>query len=282
MSNLLRNPNLTGFSKPPRTFTDKSGNIGYMENPDDWEYTFFSLHDDDPNRVPQSLHRDKGYCIAAGWRRWEAGYVQRGVPLQSGKRYVVKAAFQPDVSFPNSPVDLTAVQWRFWIEGSGDKAYTDWTATSKGQYKQPEEHLFVIEARRDMTVDIYFKARSIWENNVCDFNLHAITLEEVPADYGTPVYIGGQPAAASPVPAHESLVPDGPPLYQMDREAAWQEPAAPAHSSFLDLMTFEDAAVIITGFRAAASNGQFDPAISAAFARFADVLERYQEAIGVG
>jgi hypothetical protein len=244
-NNILLNPELKGFNTPPREFVDKNGNKGWMENPDNWEFVWTPLHEDDPNLVPQSLHRDRGYCIAAGWRVWEAGYVQRGVHLHGGQRYVAKAAFQPDVNFTGGQKpDLTAIQWRFWVEGEGEKVWSEWQTTTKGEYKQEEEHLFVIEPRRDITVDVYFKARSTWASNVCDFNIRSITLEEVASDFGTPTYIGSPQSAEvanfSPV---SSSTPSTPPV------------PSPAETitTLYDAMTDDDLTVIIAGFRAAAN-----------------------------
>lgn len=267
-TNVLLNPELKGFNTPPREFVDKNGNKGWMENPDHWEYVWTPMHEDDPNLVPQSLHRDRGYCIAAGWRVWEAGYVQRGVPLRGGQRYLAKAVFQPDVNFnAGQQPDLTAVQWRFWIQtpDGSDKIWTEWQTTTKGQYKQQEEHLFVIESRRDMAVDFYFKARSIWASNVCDFNLYSLTLEDVPSDYGTPTYIGS-PAAQPTGVANFSPVSSQPAV----------QPTSPAASTVFDLMTDDDLTVIIAGFRAAANLEQFGQETSQGFERFAQVLEKYQ------
>lgn len=270
-TNILQNSELKGFNTPPREFVDKNGNKGWMENPNNWEYVWTPMHEDDPNLVPQSLHRDKGYVIAAGWRVWEAGYVQRGLRLRAGQRYLAKANFQPDVNFnPGQQPDLTSVQWRFWVEGEGEKVWSEWQTTQKGQYKQQEEHLFVIEPRRDITVDLYFKARSIWAGNVCDFNIYSITLEEVPADFGEATYIGSptttpvgvanfSPASSTPTPAPTST----------------PSPAAPVSGVF-EVMTDDDLTVMIAGFRAASNLEQFGKDISDGFGRFADVLERYQ------
>ncbi len=266
-NNILVNSELKGFNTPPREFVDKNGNKGWMENPDNWEYVWTPMHDDDPNRVPQSLHRDKGYVIAAGWRVWEAGYVQRGVRLRGGQRYVAKAVFQPDVNFnPGQEADLTAVQWRFWIEGEGEKVWSEWQTTTQGQYKQQEEHLFVIEPQREIVVDVYFKARSIWGSNVCDFNIHSITLEEVPADFGEPTYLG------SPVTIAGGVADFTP----VSSTPVQPEVATAPLTGIFEVMTDDDLTVMIAGFRAASNLEQFGKDISDGFGRFADVLERYQ------
>lgn len=267
-NNILLNSELKGFNTPPREFVDKNGNKGWMENPDNWEFVWTPMHEDDPNLVPQSLHRDKGYCIAAGWRVWEAGYVQRGVRLRAGQRYVAKAAFQPDVNFTGGQQpDLTAVQWRFWIEGEGEKVWSEWQTTTKGQYKQQEEHLFVVEPRRDITVDVYFKARSTWASNVCDFNIYSLTMEEVASDFGDPVFIGSPQvgvATFSPIGGIPAST------------ATPSVPTVPSDASLFDVMSDDDLTVIIAGFQAAANLEQFGKEISDGFARFAAVLEKYQ------
>jgi hypothetical protein len=139
----------------------------------------------------------------------------------------------------------------------------------------------VVEPRRDITVDLYFKARSTWASNVCDFNIHSITLEEVPSDFGTPVYIGS-PAAATEV---ANFSPVGAPSQPGERgeEAETSDVTATAPSvstdpvaGLLDVMTDDDLTVIINGLRAVANLEQFGQAISDGFERFAVVLEKYQ------
>lgn len=274
MTNILKNPTVNGF-KLVRYFTENSGNTGAIENPDDWEYTAFSLYPDDPNRIPQSLHRAKGFVIAAGYRKWEAGYVQRGVPLTKGQRYLCKAVFMPDVNFsPGQPADLTAIQWQFWMEGGGDKIGSGWRSTGKGAYKQQEETLFVFEAASDMALDYYFKVKSDWEGNVCDFNLYELTLDAVPSDYGgagVPV-LGA--SAKTPAPALDVVVtlPPGQtpsPDLPMGR-------IEPSGGSLADVITNDDLDVIVPGLRAM-SQVTPNAAVVSAFMRLADVLERLRK-----
>ena len=159
MTNILQNSTLSGF-KLRDYFTDKSGNTGAIEDPTGWEYTYFAL-EEDPNMIPQSLHRDDGFAIAAGYRKWEAGYVQKNVVLKAGQRYLAKAQFFPDVNFnPGLTPDPSSVQWRFWIESGDLKVFTDWMGPASGEYKKDEEVLFVFQAAADISVDYYFKARS--------------------------------------------------------------------------------------------------------------------------
>ena len=288
--NILKNPELKGFTTF-REFVDNSGNKGWMEHPNEWEYVWTPMHDDDPNRVPQSLHRDKGYCIAAGWRVWEAGYVQRRVPVMGGQRYLLKAVFRPDVNFSGGhEPDLEAIQWRFWVDSGRGAAETGWYKTSKWQYKQIEEQTFVVEPQQDMMLDVYFMARSNWANNACDFNIFSITMEKVPVDFGSPTYIkSGNPISGPPLspppaaPEPEPAPPVAPPLPVFNPP---QQPAPPVPAptgptadspvGILEIMSDDDLAVIAQGFREAASTTMFGDTIAAGFSRWADVLERYR------
>jgi hypothetical protein len=186
---------------------------------------------------------------------------------------VCKAIFTPDVNFPpNTKVDLTAIQWRFWIEGGGQKVWQEWQSTGKGQWKQKEETLFVAEATSDITVDVYFKAKSYWAGNVCDFNLYSLTMDEVPSDYGGPnvARIGvGASAAAQPQTVAPSVA------------ATTASTSAPAARSaggkdLGDVITDDDIEVIAAGLRAI---NQVTPnaSVIAAMNRLADVLERMKK-----
>ncbi|PJF41341.1 MAG: hypothetical protein D6737_00585 [Chloroflexi bacterium] len=218
-NNILLNPELKGH-RIVKDFTNKGGVRGYVEHPDHWEYTYFQLHPDDPNRFPQCLHRDRGYVIAAGWMKWESGLVQRNVALRGGQRYLCKAIFQPNVSFTGgTPPDWQAtIRWRFWLDvKGGDPVYTDWTSTTKPSYGIEDEHLFVVEATQDVVVDYYFKVSCNWENNACDFNIYSLTMEEAPGDYGVPTYIGAGTAPApvtqppsQPEPPSQPTIPQEP------------------------------------------------------------------------
>lgn len=277
MANILKNPTLQGF-KLVRYITEKSGNTGAIENPDNWEYVYSELYPDDPNRIPQSLHRDKGFCVAAGYRRWEAGYVQRGVQLRKGQRYLCKAVFVPDVNFPAGvQPDLTGIQWQFFLESGTDKLPGGWRSTGKGQYKQQEETLFVIEAANDVTINFYFKIKSDWDGNVCDFNLFSLTLEEVAADYGGASVPKIGTSGAATVTAQSATVatlPQTPgPSSDIPQGRAQ---VLSTGSSLEDVITNEDIAVITAGLRAM---NQVTPnaAVIAAFNRLADVLERMKK-----
>jgi hypothetical protein len=279
MANILKNPDLKGFTLV-RYFTDKSGNVGAIENPDNWEYVYTPLNPEDPELIPQSLHRDKGYCIAAGYRKWEAGYVQRGVQLRKGQRYLAKAVFTPDVNFaPGQPADPTAIQWQFWVEGGGDKIGSGWRSTGKG-YKQEEETLFVIEATSDVNIDLYFKMKSEYAGNVCDFNLHKVTLEEVPADYGGPdaarIGAGGVGASSFTAPASQPAVSAVLPTSPGPSSDLPLGRAEVLTSSLGEVITNDDIDVITAGLRAM-SQVTPNAAVVAGFLRLADVLERLRK-----
>lgn len=195
--NILKNPTLAGFSKPPQVVVDAQGKQQYIENPDHWRFIQEGNLNDDPHMIAQSLHRDRGYVIAAGWRRWKAGY-QQTATLQKGQRYVCKAVFATHVSPEDKRID-----WRF--EVVIDSRVVAASAWSTGPYKQEIDHLFVVEARADITVDLNFLARSQWADNACDFNVFAITMEKVAADYaGDQVqYVGSETPAPEPEPEPE-------------------------------------------------------------------------------
>jgi hypothetical protein len=266
MANILKNSTLSGFS-PAEFFRDNTGNTGAIEHPNDWEYVFMRLHPEDPNLIPQSLHREKGFCISAGWRKWEAGFVQRGVALKGGQRYLAKAAFLPDVNFgPGEAGNIGAVQWRFWIQGGDDSAAQGWQSTSKGQFKQKEESLFVIEAASDMMVDFYFKAKSDWPDNTCDFNLYSLSLEEVAADYGgANVTRIGEGGTAAPVTQ--------PPTESASGGETAEIQAASVSKALEDVMTADDIVIIVNGLREM-RNVTPNQTVLAAFMRLADVLEK--------
>lgn len=263
-TNLLINSELKGFTLF-REFKDKSGTTGWMEHPDNWEFIFTPMHPDDPNRVPQSLHRDLGFGIAAGFRKWEAGYVQRGVILRKGHRYLCKANFTPHAAFSDKRPDdwRTHIQWHFVIEGSGQKIESNWSSTSHDSFGHDEEHLMVIEPLNDMAANFAFVAQSRWESNSCEFNVRQLALEEVPADYGMPVYIG--------TPSTEPAVP--PPSFA-------PEPRTRKDITLDEALTDADIDVIVPGLRAAAASGLFGQAINDGFTRLADVLERMKGSQG--
>jgi hypothetical protein len=182
MSNLLKNPNLQGFTLG-RYFTEADGRVGAIENPLDWEFVAYPKHHEDPERIPQSLHRESGFEIAAVYRSWEAGYVQRNISVQPG-RYLARAVFRPDIAFPDANVYLDAVTWRFVMESGGTRAEQDWQMTQKGEFKHQEELHFVFQVNAPLTLDYFFMARSVYAGNSCDLDIYELTLTPVAADYG--------------------------------------------------------------------------------------------------
>ncbi len=194
MSTIVTNPTLTGFSTPPVQITDASGNVGYIENPDGWQFVYLAQADAKGN-LPQSLHRDRGYVIAAGWRKWEAGYRQ-AIRLRAGQRYLAKAVFMVNAD------QKAGIEWRHSIVGQpSDYVHSSWSRNPAG-HKKEDEHLFVFEARQDMEANFTFWARSEWPDNECDFCVYLLTVEAVPADYGgsNVPYIGTVQPTPTPVP----------------------------------------------------------------------------------
>lgn len=274
MANILKNSSLQGF-RLDRHFWDNSGNTGSIEFPTDWEFVVTPMHPDDPGRIPQSLHRDHGFVISAGYRSWEAGYVQRNVPLRAGQRYLAKADFLPDVNFPpGQQEDLSAIMWRFWIEQSGGGAHVfkEWEMTSKGAFKQREECLFVFQAAADILVDYYFKARSVWPGNTCDLHIYTLTLEEVPPDYGgpsVPVLGAASVVSSTPTPPSET------PATTLFTTAPSSTPdlAGVTKLSLADVLTPSDIDVIVSGLRRMERLTD-DKIITEAFIRLADALDK--------
>lgn len=196
--NILKNPTLTGFSKPPEVVLDGQGNQQVIEHPTDWRFVYTpNQPNNDPKWIPQSLHRDRGFDIAAGWRAWAGGYRQT-VVMRKGQRYVCKAIFLADVN----PADK-GVDWRFTLSRDGQEVGgSPW---STGPKKRELDHLFVVEARADITVDLTFWARSQWADNATDFYVYAITMEKVAPDYaGNQVqYVGFESEDPDPDPDPE-------------------------------------------------------------------------------
>lgn len=210
MSNILTNPTLSGFSLG-RYFTEQNGKTGTIENPDDWKFITIA-RESDPEKLPQSLHRDRGFVIAAGYRSWEAAYAQGGVQLQANQRYMAKANFKPDINFPNQNVDLTAVTWRFRMTAGDEVLEQDWDMTQKGRLKQDEEFQFVFEAKEALTIEFQFWARSVYAGNAADFNVYQLSLEAVSADYGATIVpsIGtGTSTPASTTETSDATIPSG-------------------------------------------------------------------------
>ncbi len=183
MSNLIQNPNM-GHWEHVRYFTDQEGKTGTIEAPQNWEFVTVA-RESDPNKLPQSLHRDTGFVISAGYRAWEAGYKQSGLLLEANRRYRLKATIKADVNFPGGQApDLTAITWRFTVDSNKGRLEQDWAITSKGRTKQVEDFEFVFETKEALTVDITFWGRSFYAGNDCDFWVYEISLEPVDKSYG--------------------------------------------------------------------------------------------------
>lgn len=277
MSNILQNPNLEGFTLE-RHFWDKNGNTGSIEYPDHWEYTATSQDPEDPGLIPQSLHRPKGFAISAGYRAWEAGYVQRGISLKAGQRYLAKAVFFPDVNFPaGAATDLTAISWRFWMQrvGSDEKAFQDWQITDKGQFKVDHECLFVFQCNEDLQVDYYFKARSPWAGNVCDLNIYSLTLEPVAADYGGPdvPQLGTAGATTTPSPTEETTTPQPVETTATASTAVAANVGGADKLDLSDVLSSNDIDVIAAGLKRMETLTN-DKVITEAFNRLAEALEK--------
>jgi hypothetical protein len=216
MANILKNPNM-GNWKHGSYFTQKDGQVGTIEYPDGWEFVTLPK-ESDPNKLAESLHRDNGFVISAGYRSWEAGYVQKGIQLKGNQRYLAKAAFKPDVNFPvGQPERTDAVMWQHRITAStGESVEQGWQMTGKGQYKQQEENLFVFHTAAPVTVNYAFLARSVYAGNDCDLWVYQLVLEEVAPDYGgANVPVIGQAAAtissapqAPEMPSTENIEPE--------------------------------------------------------------------------
>jgi hypothetical protein len=278
MTNLLNNPTLTGFSLG-RYFTEQHGQVGTIENPTGWEFICYP-RESDPEKLPQSLHRDRGFVIAAGFRAWEGGYVQKGIPLEAKQRYLMKAQFKPDINFTDGREDLTAVTWRFRVVSStGQTVEEDWKMTNKNRLKQEEESTFVFYSAEAQTVDFYFMARSVYAGNVADFNVYLLSLEPVDINYGgasVPI-LGSTPTAASV--ASPSTPPPTPIISGPIVTNTMAAPVSPAPSlmgtSGKDLgsvLTAGEIDTIVAGLRELAR--QVNPSAAAGLNTLADGLER--------
>lgn len=180
MINLLTNPTLSGF-RLGRHFHERDGKVGTIEHPDAWEFIAIPK-EDDPEKLPQSLHRDDGFVISAPWRAWEAGYVQRNIQLQANTRYLAKARLKADVNFSGGQTpDFTAITWRFRVVADMETLEQDWTMTSQSELKQIEDHAWTFQTRGAATIDFFFMARSFYAGNDCDFWIYELVLEAVGA-----------------------------------------------------------------------------------------------------
>lgn len=269
MTNLLNNPSLAGFSLG-RYFTEQNGQVGTIENPNGWEFVCYP-READPNKLPQSLHRDRGFVIAAGYRAWEGGYLQKGIKIQANQRYVMKALIKPDVNFPNNREDITAVTWRFRVvSASGQAIEQDWNMTSKGRLKQEEETTFVFESAEEQSVDFYFMGRSVYAGNAADFNVYLLSLEPVDASFGaTHVPILGNASATASTPASASV---GTSTTVNIAPAVSPDVMGVSGKSLGSVLTAAEIDTIALGLRELAQ--QVNPTAAAGLRTLADGLER--------
>ncbi len=205
MANLIQNPTF-GNWQHIRYFTDQENKIGTIEAPTHWDFVYIPK-ESDPNKIPQSLHRDNGFVISAGYRAWEAGYKQHNLPLQAGQRYQLKARIKADVNFPGGQnPDRTAITWRFTVESDKGALQPDWAITSHQQTKQIEDFTYIFDVEEDMTAAITFWGRSFYAGNDCDFWMYEVTLEPVAKNNAIVDKIGSvnaTPPAIDPTPIIE-------------------------------------------------------------------------------
>lgn len=272
MANLLNNPTLAGFSLG-RYFTEQNGQVGTIENPTGWEFVAYP-RESDPEKLPQSLHRDKGFVIAAGYRAWEAGYVQKGIQLQAKQRYLMKVVFKPDVNFTDGQGDTSAVTWRFRVvSSSGQVLEQDWQSTSKGQYKQEEENLYVFYSTEAQLVDFYFMARSVYAGNITDFNIYLFALEPVDMNYGgasVPI-LGAMPAAIPSTPPPTPII-NSPIVTNTATPAVSPSITGPSGKSLGTVLSAAEIDTIALGLRELAS--QVNPITAAGLNALASGIER--------
>lgn len=274
--NILNNPTLSGFTLV-KTVVDKANNTRYIEYPDGWECVSWPQNPDDPNEIPASFHRDEGFGLAAGYMKWFGGYVQRGVTLKKGQRYLAKATFHVNMGLvdPTNPPDWQQhIEWMFIFNDRGHQVESHKMKAGK-PFGQEEVALFVVEARDNITIDFGIIFNSLWPSTAGEIHIKRIELLEVPSDYGQPVMVGNPDAA--PVAASQ------PPAPQPEVAAASPEPAKPepapvaakvSAKSLIEALQGDDAAVIAAGLRSIASSGQFDASATAGLNRLADVFER--------
>lgn len=284
-NNILHNPTLAGFTLN-RVHTDRANNQRPVEYPDGWEQISWPVNSDDPDEVPASFHRDEGYGLAAGFMKWEGGYVQRGVQLHAGQRYLAKAQFNVNMAFHQTPPPedgYSHIQWRFLFNDQGYQIESQWQSTSQGRWGADEEALFVVEAEKDIVVDFGLIFRSIYPSTAGEIHIKNIELVDVPDDYGDPTIVGKPDDAVGQtfVPAPPEFIP----TVDSTSESTDFIPAAPQFtpassaggitmSSLMGAMADDDLQVIVNGFRAASQMPEFSPEVAAGFVRFAEVLER--------
>lgn len=277
-NNILTNPKLSGFTLN-RVHRDKNDNQRPVEYPNNWECVAFPLNPNDPDEVPASFHRDEGYGLAAGYMKWHCGYVQRGVLLRKGQRYLAKATFSVDMFFHEHPDtspsadELKHLQWRFIFNEAGHQIESGWTSTAQGRFGVAEEALFVIDPIADITIDFGLFFQAFHPTTAGEIHIMTIELLEVPSDYGTAVVVGNpdRSNASAPVKPSQPVIPADSSPKSEDSNSEGRV------ANILNTMTEDDAQVIARGFRSAAQSDQFDAIASNGFIRFAEVLERFSK-----
>lgn len=270
-TNVLTNPGLSGFTLV-KTVVDKADNTRYIEYPDHWECVSWPQNPDDPNEIPASFHRDEGFGLAAGYMPWYGGYVQRGVRLRKGQRYLAKAIFHVNMALVDNTntVDLQqTINWEFIFNDRGHQVNSHKMGAAK-PFGQEETALFVVEPVADITIDFGLIFGTKYGSTAGEVHIKRIELLEVPADYGQPTMIGNPDAAPVPPPQPEPPATTKPSPAPAPARVAEKISA----KSLVEALQGDDAAVIAAGLRAAASSGQLDTTAAAGLNRLADVFER--------
>jgi len=162
--NILFNPTLTGD-----TLLRKEDGHSGIEFPDGWNPIYSEID----GEFPDILHRDNGFEIGGGFRKWRAGLGQ-SKRVDAGQRYVLKARFTPESN--------AELNWRFEVQFDGQIVDSGWSS-NLAQHGSELEHLLVIEPRRDLLVTIRFMGKDDWPDDASKITIHAITLEPVDEFY---------------------------------------------------------------------------------------------------
>jgi len=276
MSNILKNPELGNWKHDRYVFEERNPEKHItIELPEHWEY-YHIPRETDSGIIAESLHKDNGFELKAGWRKWEGGYVQRGVQLEANTRYQAKVHFFLDMSFSNNQVDLTAITWRFRVVGPSAAIEQDWTALSDMGINQPKTdvtHSLVFESKEALTVDLYFVGRSVFAGNVASLLIRSITLEPVGTNVGGTVVpsIGSESAVPSTnTPAKES------PAVRTRTESspATNTVTGPSGKTLAQVLSAEDVDTIVIGLRKLAQQRDTTEAITNGLNKLADGIEK--------
>ncbi|MEL6306720.1 MAG: hypothetical protein AAFQ52_01190 [Chloroflexota bacterium] len=267
MANMLRNPNL-GDWRHVTYFHDKEGKSGTIEAPAEWEFVAKSLGDD-PNKLPESIHRDDGFLISAVYRAWEGGYKQAGIALSAGQRYRAHVRFKPDVNFPGGQrEDLTAITWRFVVVSDAGTLEQNWAMTGKDRFKHIETFDFVFDVAQATTASLTFWARSFYAGNKCDLFIYEISLEAI-ANNGIPAPVLGTPSNTEPDPADDPTILATEKIPRSELESL----TGPSGKSLGDVLTVSEIDTIANGLRKMAVNAP-DSDATLGLNTLADAIER--------